>query len=79
MKITLPDGVVLKEFKPCAFYHKEMDMVTFLSKDCSYRAENNPNTLIQILYDAHTEEPIGFNIECPKAFISQVIKERGKR
>ena len=55
----------MPEFETCAWYHPEMDEITFLTRDCSYVAENDPNSSIQLLRDNANGEIVGFHIECP--------------
>jgi len=66
----------IKEFKPCAYYLEGMDDLTFITEDVSWRAENNPDQMIQVLWHPYEDRPVGFTIENPRAFLEKYIKER---
>jgi len=68
-------NIKLGEFKTCAWYHKEMGQLTFLTEDCSYSEEYNPNSCIQLLRRNSDNKIVGFNIENPELWM-QVCKDK---
>jgi hypothetical protein len=60
------------EFKPCAFYHKELDTIEVHTADCSYTAMwfHGLTTLYQRNRTEGEPEYVGFEIECVRPLCS---------
>ncbi len=62
------------EFFPVARYHPEMDIIQYLSEDCSYRAER-VDGILTILWHPYEQRLVGISLKGFR-FLFQRMKER---